>query len=170
MTKFLTKAALAATLATGLIAAPALAANSDAKPFTATAKIVKPLTLTKVTDLDFGTITMLPALSSQTVSVNPDNTTSCGGANLSCSFPAQAAASFTIAGTGNQSLTVDLGTPPTELSDGLGNVVSFTVDAPASTALVDGVGSFGVGGDIVVASSTADGTYTADLEVTVSYN
>ena len=54
MTKFFTKAALAATVATGLFAAPAFAANSAMDNFTATAKIVKPLTLVNSTTLDFG--------------------------------------------------------------------------------------------------------------------
>ena len=52
--KTMFKAALAATVATGLFASPAMAANSATKPFTATAKIVKPLTLVNTSLLDFG--------------------------------------------------------------------------------------------------------------------
>ena len=48
MTKFFTKAALAATVATGLFARPAFAANNSDTDFTATATIRKPITLTKV--------------------------------------------------------------------------------------------------------------------------
>jgi len=58
--KTLIKAAVAATVATGLFASPALAANTATAPFTAKAKIVKPLTLTAAGTLDFATI-LIPA-------------------------------------------------------------------------------------------------------------
>ena len=58
--KTLTKAALAATVATGLFASPAFARQHRDRRFTANATIVKPLTHGQVNDLDFGTITMLP--------------------------------------------------------------------------------------------------------------
>lgn len=178
MTKTLIKAALAATVATSLFASPAMAApGDDNKDFTATAVIVKPLVLTKVDDLNFGTITMLPTLVSQTVSVSQAEVGSCGGADLSCSFPANPAASFTIAGVGTQTLTVDVtgllgGAVPTALVNtaDAAESVPFTVDAPLTASLVAGVGSFAIGGSIVVDAGTVDGTYDADLNVTVSYN
>ncbi|MDQ3144025.1 MAG: DUF4402 domain-containing protein [Pseudomonadota bacterium] len=174
MTKFLTKAAIAATVATGLFATPAMAQVAEnSKDFEATAVIVRPLVLTKVDDLNFGTITMLPALTNQTVSVSQAEVGACGGTNLTCDFPADPAASFTIAGVGTQTLTVDLGEAvPTALVNAADATksVPFTVDAPLTTGLVDGVGAFAIGGSIVVSSTTVDGTYGADLNVTVSYN
>ncbi len=178
MTNFLTKAALAATVAGGLFATPALAApGDDNKDFTATAVIIKPLILTKVDDLNFGTITMLPTLTTQTVSVSQAEAGSCGGTDLTCDFPADPAASFTVAGVGTQTLTVDVGgalggAVPTALVNtaDAAESVPFTVDAPLTTDLVDGVGAFAIGGAIVVSASTVDGTYDADLNVTVSYN
>lgn len=165
----LSKAALAATVATALVATPAFAANSDVKPFTATAKIVKPLILTKVKDLDFGTITMGNALTSSNVTVDQAGTAPTCGANLTCSAPT--AASFTVAGVGTQTLTVSLGTPPTKLVNTLDDTksVPFTVDAPATVSLTSGSGSFGIGGLITVASGTVDGDYSATMNVTVSY-
>ena len=126
--KTMFKAALAATVATGLFASPAFAANTAAAPFVAKATIVKPLTIVKNFDLDFGTITMGPSLNTQTVSVNQDNTTACGGTDLTCSFPTQAAATFTVTGVGTQTLLVDLGTPPTALKD----AALHTVDSPST--------------------------------------
>ena len=165
--KTMFKAALAATVATGLLAAPAFAANSDTKPFTATAKIVKPLTLTKVKDLDFGTITMGNSLTSSDVTVDQAGTAPTCGANLSCTAPT--AGSFTVTGVGTQSLTVSL-TPPATLKDASNNTVALTVDAPATVALTNGSGSFGIGGKITVTSGTVEGTYSNTMDVTVSYN
>ena len=165
MTKTFLKGALVAAVA--VAATPAFAAPT---PFTATAVIQKPLAVTKVTDLDFGTTTMNPTLTSATVSVAQaassaavcsDNTM------LTCSGGGEA--SFTVAGVGTQ--TVDLAfVPPATLDDGAGNSVTFTLDAPNTVDLTDGVGTFYVGGSILVsAATTQDGTYTGDLTVTASY-
>ena len=88
MTKTLFKAALAATAATGLFASPAMAQSIE--PFTATATIVKPLELTKVSDLDFGTITMGSGLTSSDVVVTQSGAGSTCGANLTCTAPTPA--------------------------------------------------------------------------------
>jgi len=169
--KTMFKAALAATVATGLFASPALAANSATAPFTAKAKIVKPLTLTKATDLDFGTITMGAALSSSDVVVGRSGgtaTTSCG-TNLTCSAPT--AASFNVTGVALQTLNVTLGAV-TPLVNTLDNTktVSFSAD-PDTTVSLDaaGAGSFDIGGKITVLAATADGDYTGTVNVTVAY-
>lgn len=170
MTKFLTKAALAATVATGLFASPALAA--DTKTFTATARIVSPLTLTKNADLNFGTITKLPALTSSTVVVGRagGGTTACG-ANLTCTAPSPA--NFSVTGSVGQELTVTTSALAV-LTSGT-NTVNFAIDAPALVNLAPaGVGggtvSFDIGGMITVDSTTADGTYTGTVDVTVEYS
>jgi hypothetical protein len=171
MMKILTKAALAATVATGLFAAPAFAANSDMKPFTAKATIIKPLTLTNTGDLDFGTITMGAALSSSNVVVGRSGgvaTTSCG-ANLTCSAPS--AATFGVTGVALQTLNVTLGTvsPLVNTSDNT-KTVSFSADPDATVSLdAAGAGSFDIGGSITVLAATADGNYTGTVDVTVAY-
>lgn len=166
MTKNLFKAALAATVATSVFAAPAMAA--DTEPFTATATIVKPIELNKLTDLDFGTITMGSGLVSSNVVVDQAGTSPTCGANLTCTAPT--AGSFTLLGVGLQDVDIDFVAPAT-LDDGLGNSVAFTADAPSSvTLLADGTGAFGFGGTITVAAATVDGVYTATFDVTASYN
>jgi hypothetical protein len=170
MMKTLIKAAVAATVATGLFASPAFAApNTDNADFIAKAKIVKAVTLVKDSDLDFGTITMLNTLTSQTVTVGQDNSKDCGGGDLTCSFPTQASAGFTVTGVPTQVLDVTL-VAPTSLDDGAGNSVAFRADAP-STVTVEAGGSvvFGIGGEIDVVSATKDGLYNGDLNVTVTY-
>jgi hypothetical protein len=168
MTKFVRLAALAASAA--LLATPALAANSDSKPFTAKAKIVKPLVLTNDTDLDFGVITMGSTLTSANVVIGRTGgtaTTSCG-TGLTCL--GGSAAGFTVAGVALQGLDVDVVAPAT-LDDAFGNTVAFSVDAPATLTLDDkGDATFDIGGSITVAASTVDGDYSNTVDVTVSYN
>jgi len=172
MTKFLTKAALA-TLATGLFAAPVLAANTVTAPFTAKAVIVKPLTLVNTGDLDFGTITMGAALTSSAVVVGRTGgaaASSCG-ANLTCSAPA--AATFDVTGVALQQLNITVASLPASLvhTTDATKSVPFSADADPSVTLdASGLGSFDIGGSITVSSTTADGTYDADVDVTVEYN
>ena len=170
--KTLIKAALAATVATGLFAAPAMAANSDTKPFTAKAKILKPLTLTKATDLDFGTITMGAALTSSNVVVGRSGgvaVTSCG-ANLTCTAPV--AASFDVTGVALQQLGIALTNVPATLVHTIDATksVAFSVDPDTSVTLDSaGLGAFDIGGAITVLAATADGDYSGTVDVTVSY-
>ena len=168
MTKTFFKAALAATVATGVFAAPAMAA--DTEPFTATATIVKPIELTKVTDLDFGTITMGSGLVSSNVVVDQAGTSPTCGANLTCTAPT--AGSFTLLGIGLQGVDIDFTAPATlvNTADPLESI-PFIADAPGSvTLLADGTGAFGFGGTITVAAATVDGVYSATFDVTASYN
>lgn len=168
--KTLIKAALAATVATGLCASPAFAgANTASANFTAKAKIVKAVALAKNSDLDFGTITMLSTLTSQTVTVGQDNSTACGGTALTCSFPTQAAATFTVTGVPSQALDVAL-VSPSVLTDASSNTVAFRPNAPTVvTVAAGGTVDFGIGGAIDVVSATKDGSYSGNLTVTVTY-
>jgi len=169
--KTLIKAALAATVATGLFATPALAANSATAPFTAKAKILKPLTLVKATDLDFGTITMGATLTSSNVVVGRSGgpASSCG-ANLTCTAPT--AASFDVTGVALQQLSIALSNVPATLvhTTDPSKSVTFSPNPDTSVTLdSDGLGSFDIGGQITVLSSTADGDYEGKVDVTVSY-
>jgi hypothetical protein len=172
MTKFFTKAALAATVATGLFAAPALAANNtDNGSFKATATIQKPITLSSDEDLDFGTITLGSALTNSNVVVSRAGVRTCdpSATIVTCTGTATAAAFSLTGGVGGQTLNIDYGTVPPTLNSGL-KTVPFTLDGPGSvTLLADGTGGFGVGGTIKVSDTTADGVYTANVDVTVTY-
>ena len=170
--KILTKAALAATVATGLFASPAFAAPADTESFTAKAKIIKPVTMTNLTDLDFGTVTMNPTLTSETVTVSdaPGSIAVCGSAQLGCSGGAPA--NFTLTGgVAGQSIQVTYNTPPSVLTHTNGSsTVGFTLDAIESVPLdTTGAGTFSVGGTITVLASTVDGDYSADVDVVANY-
>jgi len=167
--KTMFKAALAATVATGLFAAPAFAANSDTEAFTATARIVKPLTLKKNVNLDFGIITMDPTLVSANVTVSQAGVVTCG-TGLTCTGT-PTAAEFEVAGVANQGLTVTVQNI-TALTDTVsGDTLTFSASAPGTITL-DSTGAdiFNIGGTITVPAGTADGTYGADIDVTVTYS
>ncbi|HXG98899.1 MAG TPA: DUF4402 domain-containing protein [Sphingomicrobium sp.] len=173
MTKFLTKAALAATIATGLFAAPAIAANKETAPFTAKAKIVKPLTLKNTGALDFGTITMGTTLTSSTVVVaRTDGPGASCGTNLTCTGT-QTAATFDVTGVALQALSIKVDTTVIALVHSVDTTksVSFTANPDTSVTLSStGTGSFDVGGSITVTSGTLDGDYSASIPVTVEYS
>ena len=114
MTKFLTKAAMAATVATSLFAAPALAAPPATGSFDANATIVKPVTMTQVDDLDFGITTMNPTLTSATVSVgDADGSVAvCSSiVMLTCSGGNPAKFDLT-SGVRNQTVQISFDSPP----------------------------------------------------------
>ena len=169
--KILTKAALAATVATGLFASPALAANSATAPFTARATIMKPLTLaSNNVDLDFGTITMLTGLVDSTVRVGRTGgaASACDTSVLVCSGT-QTPAGFTATGVANQVLIVTVDTTVNKLTSGT-NTVDFAADAPAQVTLSStGSVDFDIGGTVRVLASTRDGAYSAVVPVTVTY-
>lgn len=174
MTKFLTKAALAATVATGLFASPALATPAGTGSFDAKAVIVKPVTLTKVDDLDFGTTVMNSSLTSATVTVG-DAAASVAVCSdtvmLTCSGGQPAAFTLT-SGVRGQTVLITFDNAPTQLNHAtiIGSSVPFSLDAVEDVLLdTNGEGSFNVGGQITVAAGTDDGVYKATVDVVANY-
>lgn len=172
MTKFLTKAALAATVATSLFAAPAFAAPAGNANFIAKAKIVKPVTITNLTDLEFGTVTMNPTLTSEKVTVGNAAAAIavCGSAQLTCQNGGSA--DFTLSGgVANQAITLTYDTPPTKLTHTNGTAtVNFTPNTISNVTLsATGTGAFSVGGEITVVTATIDGDYSATVNVVANY-
>lgn len=137
------------------------------------ALILVPLTLTKIDDLDFGSI--ITSSTSGTVALNADTSarTFTGGL-VGTSTPAQRAY-FGGAGTPNQQVVVVV-TPPAQLKDSNGDTIDVlaltldksgnpirTVDPVARTFFV------GIGGIINIAANQPDGDYYATFQVTANY-
>lgn len=162
-----------ACLGAGLIfSSSALQAVAPATQATATAKIYRPLTITSVQNLNFGTIVLTGAsFSGEVVSISQTGTLTCGsnpGVLLTCSGAPQAA-QYKLVGTNNATVTITC--PPFNLS-GPGTL-AFTPNAPSTVNLgASGATTgftFSVGGSITLASTTPDGVYTGTFQVTADY-
>jgi hypothetical protein len=175
MHKVLRISTLAATVAgLALTATPAFAvAPTNNKNATATARIVKPLTLAWARDLDLGTIVLsgTGTWTGATVGIDKAGAFSCVNTNVTCSNAHQTA-QYTITGTNNQVVKITAGDVTlTNQNDGTSQL-TLTVDKPATVNLGTS-GSTGytldLGGAITVASNTPDGTYSGTFDVTVDY-
>jgi len=164
-------AALAATL---VAATPAVAQQTSA---TAEARgvVLSPLTLTKVTDLDFGTVAAGTALG--TVSVNADTgiRTFTTGAGQPTPVPSTVTRGE-FRGLAQAAATVQLTlVPPTggQIYSGSNfiNVRNMALDSGGPTRLVPAGGSFvvGVGADFDIAANQPNGTYTGLFQVFADY-
>jgi hypothetical protein len=158
-------AALAAAL---LLAAPAPAKTINAQ---VNAKVIKPLVLKHIQDLDLGQVVLGSGTwSGATLSLARDGTLTCA-AQLTCSG-ASRVAMYNVAGSKQQ--TVRVGAPDVTLVNQSDSTKTLTmvVDAP-STVTLPNSGSRGVdfplGGAIKLDSTTASGTYVGTFNVTVDY-
>jgi hypothetical protein len=162
-------AALAATL---VAATPANAATGT-RSATAEARgvVLQPLTLTKVTDLDFGTVAGSNALG--TVSVDADSgvrTVSGGVIAVPSSF---SRARFDGLGQEGQTYALTLAQPTGNLlysgSNSIGGTLSL--DSGGATRVIGTGGNFTVyvGGDFSIAANQPNGTYTALFTLTADY-
>jgi len=167
MTKFVKFAALAAA---ALAAAPAVAApvGVTGTPPSATARIIKPLTLTATGSLNFGTIVMNGVTATRTVTLNADTSITCA-TELVCDLNGTVP-TYNVRGTQGQVVTIHKNTSTLNGSNGgtltLTPVGQNTVTLTSSGAPGD---NFAIGGSIAIASTQADGVYTGFVDVTVEY-
>ena len=165
---------MAAVAALALTATPAFAApTSPNQNATATARIIRPLTLTWVQDLNLGTILLsgAGAWGGAVVGVSQGGALSCANPNVTCSGAVQAAR-YNVRGTNNQVVTI---TAPnvtlTNANDPLQTLL-MTVSSPGTVTLTSSGlpgNDFNLGGSITVASTTVDGVYSGTFNVTVDY-
>lgn len=172
MSKFLRLAAVAATTAAFALATPAAAAPvgvSGVKP-QAKARVIRPLTLSGVRDLDFGTI-VLGAVDTggEAVSVSTAGALTCGTGGLTCSGT-PLTGRYNVTGTQGQVITV--AATSSTLTGSNGGTLTFVPALPANFSLPNSGApgaNFDVGGSITIFPTTVDGVYAGDMEVTVDY-
>jgi len=158
-----------ATLACLAAAAPACAATVTAS-VTATAN--KPLVLTKVQDLNLGTVTLAPGTwANAIVSISQAGAFSCANTNLVCTG-ATAVAKYNVQGSNQQ--TVRISAPNVTLvnQNDPSQTLTLVTSAPATLLLTNsgfpGV-NFSIGGSVTLSSATPGGTYVGTFNVTVDY-
>lgn len=155
-------------------AATANAQNSATQSdVTAAAQIVTPISISKVADLNFGSI--VKSTAGGTVVIAPDGTVTPTGVSMFTGAAAVATspASFTIAGENNATYEVTL---PADndvvLSDGgtnSMNLTAFTHNASGTFGTSDE--TFAVGATLNVGANQVAGNYvSAAFSVTVAYN
>lgn len=156
-------------ICTAWSAAPCPAATVSAS---VTASASKPLVVTKLQDLDLGTVTLGPGVwSNATVSLSRTGVFSCGNANVICTG-VTSLTRYNVQGSNNQ--TVRISAPNITMinqSDAT-QTLTLVTDAPASVLLTSsghpGV-DFSIGGSVALSSTTAAGTYVGTFNVTVDY-
>ncbi len=167
MNKLINRAVAGALVASlGLSAGMAHAAPVTASA-TAKARILKQITVTNTSDLDFGTIVAGAAAS--TVAVSTGAVRTCG-TGLTCTGTVTAA-NFNVSGTNNAVVTVT-GDNSVALANGSGGTMSASLTRSATTLTLTNSaigGSFQVGGTLSLAANQADGAYTGTFNVSVDY-
>lgn len=167
MNKF---AKLAAVAAAALAATPAIAApvGVTGAPPSATARIIRPLTLTATGALDFGTIVMNGVTATRTVTLNADGSITCA-TELVCD-PTGTVVTYNVRGTNNQLVTIHKNTSTLTGSNG-GSLTLTPVGQDDILLTSSGVpgDDFAIGGAIDIAPATVDGVYTGTVNVTVEY-
>lgn len=149
--------------------------GSDSLVGNITAKVIRPIEIAKTADLQFGSVTR-PSTGTGSLTLTPDGVATATGTNvLRYPSPAPTAAAFTISGEGGQAVTVSVPSTVT-LSGSAGSVIATTnATGDGAQVLSGSTGAAGtvqvkVGGTIPLSGSTAIGTFTGTLVVTVQYN
>jgi spore coat protein U-like protein len=156
--------ALAVPVSGGALAATQVAQLS--------ATVNKPLQLTRLQDLDLGTITLNPgSWSGATIGVSQTGVFTCSNPNLVCTGVTQPA-KYNVQGTNR--MVVQISAPNVTLVNQQDSTKTLTLvtDGPGSVILtssgVPGV-DFAIGGSITLDSSAAEGLYAGTFNVTVDY-
>lgn len=153
----------------------ALGGGADSLVGNILAKVIRPISIAKTQDLQFGSVTR-PSSGSGTLTLTPGGVASVTGTNVR-RFPSPAAtpAQFTVAGEGGQAVTVSVPTSVT-LSGSSGSVTASLTNTGGGAQVLSGAaGSAGsvqvnVGGTVPLSGSSALGTFTGTVTVTVQYN
>jgi hypothetical protein len=157
--------ALAAAAPASALAVPALADSA------AQARILIPLTVQKIDDLDFGGVT---ATAAGTITLDPVTSavSTTGGVVASAGTPR--AARFIGAASGNAVVNIKLPRQPVTLTRIAGTETmqlrDFTLDSPSKRVMAGSTAfEFQVGGTVDIGAGQADGTYVGTFTVTVQY-
>ena len=161
--------ALIVSVAALSAAAPARAASNVVA---VQASVVKPLILTWIQDLDLGSVVLGPGTwSNATVSISRAGAFSCVNVNVTCNGATQVA-TYNVSGTNKQVVHISAPNVTMVNQSDPTKTLTLVVDNPGTVTLTNSGppgSNFSLGGSITLTSSTAGGTYSGTLNVTVDY-
>lgn len=132
----------------------------------------KPLLLSKVQDLDLGTVMLGPGVwSNATITLSQAGGLSCTSGNITCSGATQVAR-YNVQGSNQQVVRISApNVTLTNQSDATKKLL-LTTDKPASVTLTNSGApgtDFSIGGSVTLNSTTDTGTYVGTFNVTADY-
>jgi Domain of unknown function (DUF4402) len=152
-------------------AAPAAPARAVTQNASVNANVVKPLTLTKVQDLDLGTIALGPgSWSGVTVGISKAGAFTCN-AKVVCTGTQQAA-QFNVTGTNRMVVLITAPNVTLVNQNDATKTMTLTIDNPGQVTVPNSGNqgsNFNIGGSVTLSSSTPGGTYRGTINVTVDY-
>jgi hypothetical protein len=176
--KHLTKAfAIPIAIVMILISGSSLALAQASATAAASAQVITPISITKVTDMNFGNVAV-SALLSGTAILSPLGIRTLGGAGgvtLPSILGTVAAATFLVSGQANYTFAVTLPSSGT-ISDGSGHSITVTgfTSSPSGTGTLSilGIQTLSVGATLNLSAAQAANAYTnaSAIPVTVNYN
>lgn len=161
--------ALMAALCALCAGAPSRAATNVAA---VSANVIKPLILTRVQDMDLGTIVLGPGTwSNAAVGISRAGVFSCSNVNVTCTG-ATKPATYNVSGTNNRIVQIIAPSATLVNQADASKTLTLVLDSAASLTLTNSGppgANFSIGGSITLSSSTASGLYVGTLNVTVDY-
>ena len=163
------------TLITAFIFASVLsnqanAQNSATGTANAAVTLITPISITKVTDLEFGTF--VASTSPGTITMTPAGSVSAAGGVTQINGGSISAAAFTVAGEADQTYSITL--PGAVSLNGTLEGDALSLDGFTSTPDVSGVigtdATISVGGTLTVPANSKADIYTGTFDVVVNYN
>jgi hypothetical protein len=170
MTRWAASGALLAAVAT-----PAAAQSASASA-SATTTILQPLTISKSSDLGFGTIVKPTTTTVSTVTVSTAGSrTVTGGTAVAANTAGVSAAVFVVNGEGGRTFSITVPASFNMTSGANSLAVTTTKSTGATGTLSGSLGSQGslslaVGGSFKLSRTTPSGAYSGTFQVTVAYN
>ena len=160
---------IAALVFSECVSSPAFAASVNSS---VNASTLKPLVISKLQDLDLGSVTLGAGIwSNATISLSRAGVFSCGSVNVTCTG-ATLVAKYNVQGSNQQSVRITAPNVTLVNQNDSTKTLTLVVDAPASVILPNS-GQPGIdislGGSVTVSSTTAAGTYQGTFNVTVDY-
>lgn len=163
--------------AAALSGAGAAAAQSSAsQSVNGTMTLYQPITLTKNSDLSFGTL-IRPGSGNgnATIDASSGGLTSTGGVGI-VTASTHSRATFTVSGEGGLNFTVTTPQSFTMTRSGGSDTVQVALNATTGSGTLSGsngatgTATFGVGGQIQLSNGTPTGAYSGSFTIMVAYN